>query len=71
MSQEVGRSNGGNSDAAPYSFGGEWTPSPIELGRRASRQAKGRRNALIATISSLVVLGTLAIVVVTSPGWKV
>ena len=71
MSQEVGRSNGGNSDAAPYSFGGEWNPSPIELGRRASRKAKGRRNALIATISSLVVLGTLAIVVVTSPGWKV
>ncbi|CAB4715214.1 unannotated protein [freshwater metagenome] len=71
MSQEVGRSNGGNSGAAPYSFGGEWQPSPIELGRRASRKAKSRRNGLIAALSSLLVLGTLAIVVVTSPGWKV
>ena len=71
MSQEVGRSNRGNSGAAPYSFGGEWTPSPIELGRRASRKAKGRRNGLIAALSSLFVLGSLAIVVVTSPGWKV
>ena len=71
MSEEVGRSNRSNSEAAPYSFGGEWTPSPIELGRRASRKAKGRRNALIASLSSLFVLGTLAVVVVTSPGWKV
>ena len=71
MSQEVGRSNGSNSEAAPYSFGGEWTPSSIELGRRASRKAKGRRNALIASLSSLFVLGTIAVVVVTSPGWKV
>jgi len=71
MSEEVGRSNRSNSEAAPYSFGGEWTPSPIELGRRASRKAKGRRNAAIASLSSLFVLGTLAVVVVTSPGWKV
>lgn len=71
MSEEVRRNNGENSVVAPYSFGGPWTPSEIEIQRRQARRSKARRNALIATLSSFVVLGTLATVVVTSPGWKV
>jgi polar amino acid transport system permease protein len=44
-------------------------PSEIELARRALRKRLDRRRILVATLSSVVVLGGLAVVVVTSPGW--
>jgi polar amino acid transport system permease protein len=69
MSNESGRSAGGNSGAAPYDFGGAWQPSAIELARRAARSRRNRKNALIAALSSALVIGTLVIVLVTSPGW--
>ncbi len=71
MSNEVGREDGITPNPAPYSFGGEWSPSQIEIERRAARKKKVRKNALIAAFSSVLVLGTLATIVVTSPGWKV
>ncbi|HEY0278802.1 MAG TPA: amino acid ABC transporter permease [Solirubrobacterales bacterium] len=37
--------------------------------REAAKRAKARRNALIAALSSLVVIGGLAALVLTSPGW--
>ena len=70
MSQEVGRGSENHSDSTPYSFGGSWTPSAVELERRIARKARGRKNALVAVLSSALVLGTLASIVVTSPGWK-
>lgn len=54
----------------PYDFGGEWRPSQEELARRAARKERNRKNGLIAALSSVLVLGTLAVVVFTSPGWK-
>ncbi|MBU3692503.1 MAG: amino acid ABC transporter permease [Candidatus Nanopelagicaceae bacterium] len=66
----MGRNSGDSSGVTPYDFGGQWQPSSHELARRASRKKKNNRNAIIATLSSVVVLGSLAIVVVTSPGWK-
>jgi polar amino acid transport system permease protein len=45
--------------------------SDRERERISIRQAQARRRILIATVSSVIVLGTLAIVVVASPGWKV
>jgi polar amino acid transport system permease protein len=39
------------------------------LEREAAKRAKARRNALIAAISSVVVIGGLAALVLTSPGW--
>jgi polar amino acid transport system permease protein len=45
-------------------------PSEIELARRALRKRMDRRRIVIATISSLVVIGGLVTVVVTSPGWQ-
>lgn len=47
-----------------------WTPSQRELDRQASRKAIGRKKALIATVSSVLVIGSLIRLIVTSPGWK-
>jgi len=46
-----------------------WRPSEEELARRQQRRARNRKNAAIASISSLLVLGTLIVILVTSPGW--
>jgi polar amino acid transport system permease protein len=64
------RNSGSNSGVTPYDFGGEWEPSPQEIARRIARKSRNRKNSLIAAISSFVVLGSLAVIVVTSPGWK-
>jgi polar amino acid transport system permease protein len=54
--------------SAPDMAGG-WRPSEEELARRQQRRARNRKNAAIASLSSLLVMGTLVIVLVTSPGW--
>jgi polar amino acid transport system permease protein len=48
-----------------------WNPSAVELERRSVRRAQDRRRALVAVLSSVVVLGALVAVVVTSTGWPV
>ncbi len=48
-----------------------WTPSPREVARQAARKAISRKKILIATVSSVLVLGSLATLLVTSPGWQV
>lgn len=53
-----------------YDFGGKWQPSELELSRRLARQKKNRKNIAVAIVSSLIVLGTLAVIAITSPGWK-
>ena len=47
-----------------------WTPSQREIDRQASRKAIGRKKALIATLSSVLVIGSLIRLIVTSPGWQ-
>ena len=69
MSNELGRSNDEN--AAPYSFGENWQISDLELKRRLARKKRNQRNIFIAVLSSVLVLGTLLITVITSPGFKV
>ena len=67
MTENRGHSS---SDAAvPYDFGGPWQPSEIELARQSARKKRNKRNALIAAASSILVIGTLIVVLVTSPGW--
>jgi polar amino acid transport system permease protein len=46
-------------------------PSDEELRRRAVRARQARRSTAIATISSILVIGALVVVVVSSPGWDV
>ena len=47
-----------------------WSPSPRERERELFRRALHSRQRLIALASTVLVLGTLAVVLVTSPGWE-
>ena len=47
-----------------------WSPSSRELERRKSRRAISRKQATIAAVSSVFVLGTMFVILVTSPGWE-
>lgn len=47
-----------------------WQPSQIELARQAERASKNSKNKWIAAISSFLVLGALALIVVLAPGFK-
>jgi polar amino acid transport system permease protein len=74
MTNNSGR---GSSDGATpsesrptYDFGGAWSPSELELQRRLARKKRNQKSALIAALSSFLVLGTLTIVIVTSPGYE-
>jgi polar amino acid transport system permease protein len=51
--------------------GGRHSPSAEELRRRGVRAKQARRSTTIATVSSVLVIGALVVVVVTSPGWDV
>jgi polar amino acid transport system permease protein len=68
MSQESGRSF--DNEAAPYSFGENWQASELEIARRLARKKRNQKNILIATLSTVLVLGTLITIIVTSPGFK-
>jgi polar amino acid transport system permease protein len=70
MAKKSGRSSKGAAPSSSYNFGGSWSPSEIELARRQARRARNKRSALIAALSSFLVLGTLGLVLVTSPGWE-
>jgi polar amino acid transport system permease protein len=48
-----------------------WSPSSREIQRRGERKRISRRQATIAAVSTTVVLGTLLIILVTSPGWQI
>lgn len=56
---------------APAASPEQWRPSEHELARRAARRAQSRRGIAIAVGSSVVVIGSLVAVVVTSSGWPV
>jgi polar amino acid transport system permease protein len=47
-----------------------WSPSPRERERELFRRALRNRQRLIALVSTVLVLGTLAVVLITSPGWQ-
>ena len=70
MAKKSGRSSKRAAPSSSYNFGGSWSPSEIELARREARRARNKRSALIAALSSFLVLGTLGLVLVTSPGWE-
>ena len=48
-----------------------WSPSSRELERRKARHRISRRHATIAAISSILVIGVLIAIAITSPGWAV
>ena len=51
-------------------FSNTWEPSALEISRRKVRKQQNQRNTVIAIFSTVVVLGTLITLLVTSPGWK-
>lgn len=48
-----------------------WSPSEREIARRKTRQKIARKRIAIATASSVLVIGLLALALITSPGWSV
>lgn len=48
-----------------------WSPSSRELERRNARRQISRKQFMIAGISSVLVLGALYTLIITSPGWQV
>jgi polar amino acid transport system permease protein len=48
-----------------------WSPSSRELERRNARRQISRKQITIAGISSVLVLGALYALIITSPGWQV
>ena len=47
-----------------------WSPSSREVERGIARRRVSRKQGAIAAISTTLVLGTLALVLITSPGWE-
>ena len=45
------------------------TPSERRLVREAARRRESRRGALVSAVSSVVIIGGLALLILTSPGW--
>jgi len=48
-----------------------WTPSQYEVERRKARTVQERRRVAVAAVSTILVIGGLAAVVLTSSGWPV
>ncbi|MSO43649.1 MAG: amino acid ABC transporter permease [Candidatus Planktophila sp.] len=48
-----------------------WSPSSREVERGIARRRISRKQGSIAAISSIVVLGTLTLILITSPGWEI
>lgn len=50
-------------------FRDAWTPSALELDRRAYRQRRGRRSTLAALLSTVVFAALAYVTITNSPGW--
>ena len=48
-----------------------WSPSSREVERGVARRRINRRQGTIAAISSILVIGTLIAIVISSPGWEI
>jgi len=57
--------------SAPSGRSIAWTPSEHELERRKARTAQERRRITVAAVSSILVIGGLVAIVLTSSGWSV
>ena len=56
---------------APSGRSVAWAPSQYELERQEARRGQNRRSVAVAAISSIVVIGGLAAIVLRSSGWPV
>lgn len=49
---------------------GSWYPSQLEQARQQIRSRQARKRIIIATLSSVLVIGSLALILISSPGWE-
>ncbi len=49
---------------------GSWYPSQLEQARQQIRSRQARKRIIIATLSSVLVIGSLALILINSPGWE-
>lgn len=49
---------------------GSWYPSQLEQARQRIRSRQARKRIIIATLSSVLVIGSLALILISSPGWE-
>lgn len=61
----MARSNRNNDNSS-----GSWYPSKLELERQKVRSQQARKRIVVATASSVLVLGSLVLLVINSPGWE-
>ena len=47
----------------------DWTPSAVEVARRAYRRRRSVRSAVIAAVATVVLLAVVVVVLVNTPGW--
>ena len=47
-----------------------WSPSSRELDRRLARRAIDHKHTIVAVVSTIFVLGTVLVILITSPGWQ-
>lgn len=59
------RSNSDNESSS-----GSWYPSQLEQARQRIRSRQARKRIIIATLSSVLVIGSLALILISSPGWE-
>jgi polar amino acid transport system permease protein len=59
------RSNSDNESSS-----GSWYPSQLEQARQRIRSRQARKRIIIATLSSVLVIGSLALILINSPGWE-
>ncbi len=59
------RSNSDNESSS-----GSWYPSQLEQARQQIRSRQARKRIIIATLSSVLVIGSLALILISSPGWE-
>lgn len=50
--------------------GDSWSPSELELQRRLIRKSQNKKRIFIASVSSLLVIGTIVVFFINSPGWQ-
>ena len=47
----------------------DWTPSAVEVARRAYRRRRSVRSAVIAAVATVVLVAVVVLVLVNTPGW--
>lgn len=59
-----------HSNPQDHGSNGSWYPSELELERQKIRSLQARKRIVVATASSVLVIGSLVLFIINSPGWE-